>query len=263
MEAAGDARPELERREDPDLPPRARAAEEVERHDAGLERRVHGAHPAGVQRAPLRHDVVPERRRGGARHHERRGAEARDVGAVEAEREVDAGEGGVRPGVGVPRHDGDERLQVVDGAALVVVQPHQLRVGHHQVRHPGLVDEVHGEHRRAGDDHADRQQRAQDHQRPRHAGAPVLLLRPDPAATIMVAIVIRRHRRLRPMVSFLRRHGQLMGTPMAPWWGRRLVVVVRHEQCSRMRWGGGSGEARSGIKGRMVMCKVEGKWKLG
>lgn len=210
------------------------------RRSSGTTPDLSDASMARIRRRParaLRHDVVPERRRGGARHHERRGAEARDVGAVEAEREVDAGEGGVRPGVGVPRHDGDERLQVVDGAALVVVQPHQLRVGHQQVRHPGLVDEVHGEHRRAGDDHADRQQRAQDHQRPRHAGAPVLLLRPDPAATIMVAIVIRRHRRLRPMVSAsLRRHGLLMGTPMAPWWRRRrLVVVVRHEQCSRMR----------------------------
>jgi hypothetical protein len=179
-EAAGDARPELERGEDAHLPGGARLAEEVERHDAGPERAVHVLHPVGAELPPHRHHLVPQRHGAAARDGESPGPQQGDVGAVEADDEVDPGEGGVGLGVGVLGLDGERQLQVQDGARLPVLEALQPRVRDQQVRHLGLVQQVDSEHRGAGDDDADGQQRAQDHHRPHQAGALAPLPLPDP-----------------------------------------------------------------------------------
>uniref|UniRef100_A0A0A9D5V5 Uncharacterized protein n=1 Tax=Arundo donax TaxID=35708 RepID=A0A0A9D5V5_ARUDO len=192
-EAAGDAHPEPERGEDADLPRGARLAEEVERHHPGLERPVHVPHPVGAERPPRRHHLVPQRHGAPARHREGPGAQHGHLGSVEAHGEVDAGEGRVGLGVGVLGQDGERQHQVLDGARAVVLQRHQPRVGHQQVRHLGLVQQVHSEHGGAGDDDADGQHRAQDHHRPHHAGALAPVWLRDPLRVLLLLVVARPH----------------------------------------------------------------------
>lgn len=119
---------------------------------------------------------------------------------MELDVDVEAGEGGVDLGVGVPGQNFGPDLDVADDAVgRAVVELLEVCVGHHHVRHVGLVDEVHGEHRAAHHDDADDQQRAQDHRRPHPRGAPlpgvVRVPRPVPPMAVMT-----RARLGRPLV---------------------------------------------------------------
>lgn len=121
-------------------------------------------------------------------------AQEHHVGAMEPQREVDAGEDDIRLGVVVLGKDGYGHPQGLDRDALVVIldqaQPH---VEDHQVRHLGLEEDVHGEHCHDSHDDAGGQHSVEDHHRPCRPPGACSTLDGDPP------LYLWHHRQWRPL----------------------------------------------------------------